>query len=96
MLVKSLPFIGNRLLFPFLSRGDGGDDDFDSVYWDAPSDGKSKEKWEPEPFYKYVDELTDRNYDGEGGSERGEEVLLTAATVDSVASDASTPVAEKI
>jgi lycopene cyclase-like protein len=62
MLIKSIPFIGNRLILPFISRE--GTPFGDSMYWDAPSDGTSA-KWEPKEYYKYLEELTDRKYEGE-------------------------------
>ena len=59
MLIKSLPFLANRLILPFISRD--GVPFWDSVYWDAPSDGTST-KWEPEEYFPYLEELSHREY----------------------------------
>lgn len=60
MLLKSIPFVPTRLVGPLLSRGNFAPIDTSSVYADARSGNSTI--WEPEPFYKYIDELSEKNY----------------------------------
>lgn len=60
MLVKSLPFIANRLVLPFASRGPL--EPLDKVYWDAQSG--MPERWEPGAYFKYLETLRGRNFAG--------------------------------
>lgn len=60
MLVKSLPFIANRLVLPFASRGKM--EPLGEVYWDAQS-GR-KERWRPGKYFEYLEELRGRDFEG--------------------------------
>lgn len=60
MLIKSLPFIGNRLVGPGLSRGNFAPFDTSSVYADAQTGNYSL--WEPKNYYSYIDELKGKDY----------------------------------
>merc|ERR1712176_1153043 len=58
MLIKSMPFIANKLVFPFASRGPLKP--LNKIYWDAQH-GKSK-RWEPDSYFPYLEELRGKNY----------------------------------
>lgn len=60
MLIKSIPFIGNRLVGPALSRGNFAPIDTSSLYADARTGNYSV--WEPGNFYNYIDELKERDF----------------------------------
>lgn len=68
MLIKSLPFIGNRLVGPTLSRGNFARINTSSVYADARTGDYSL--WEPDHFYKYIDDLKNRDYGDKEPSKR--------------------------
>ena len=63
MLIKSLPFIGNRLVGPSVSRGGFAPLDTTELYWDAPTGELNK--WKPEPYFAFLDELREKKYPGE-------------------------------
>jgi lycopene beta-cyclase len=65
MLIKSLPFLADKLVLPFASRG--GSVFTESAYWDARSGNSTL--WEPESYFPYVESLYARKYDAEVGSE---------------------------
>ena len=62
MLIKSIPFLPNRLIGPFLNRGNYAKIDTSSVYSDARTGNASL--WEPEKFYPYIEELSKRKFPG--------------------------------
>jgi len=74
MLVKSLPFIANRLVLPFVSRGPL--EPLDEVYWDAHSG--TPERWEPGNYYKYLETLRSRNFSGTQTVEDAEKAVLSS------------------
>lgn len=60
MLVNSLPFLANRLVIPFASRGDFAEVDTESVYACARTGNATM--WEPESFYPYLEELSKKDF----------------------------------
>lgn len=76
MLVKSLPFIANRLVLPFMSRGPFAP--LDEVYWDAQSG--VKERWEPGAYFKYLDSLRERDFLGTTKVEDMEKAAMAVET----------------
>lgn len=63
MLINSLPFLANRLVGPFASRGGFEKVNTDSVYADAYEGNATA--WKPENFYPYIDKLAKRDILGE-------------------------------
>jgi len=60
MLLKSAPFLANRLVLPAASRGDYAPLNTTSVYWDAPTGDYAK--WTPEQYFSYLKDLRERDY----------------------------------
>jgi lycopene beta-cyclase len=56
MLINSLPFVGNRLIGPFASRGHFAKVNTSSLYADARSGNATV--WEPGAYYPYLEELS--------------------------------------
>jgi lycopene cyclase-like protein len=59
MLIKSIPFLPNRLIGPGLSRGNFAKIDTESVYADART--QDHQLWEPNNFYPYLEQLSNRD-----------------------------------
>jgi len=78
MLVKSLPFIANRLVLPFASRGPL--EPLDKVYWDAQSG--MPERWEPGAYFKYLETLRSRNFSGTNTVDAVEKVAMAVEAVE--------------
>mmetsp|Transcript_31050 Transcript_31050/g.51295 ORF Transcript_31050/g.51295 Transcript_31050/m.51295 type:complete len:103 (+) Transcript_31050:1-309(+) len=55
MVLKSIPFLPNRLIGPTISRGNFESFDTTSVYADARTGNFTL--WEPDQFYPYVEKL---------------------------------------
>jgi lycopene beta-cyclase len=87
MLIKSIPFIPNRLVGPFLTRGNLAPIDTRSVYADGRSGNSTL--WEPSQYYPYLATLTQTDY-----PKPGEEEVLTTATADPAIPQA--PIQDKI
>jgi hypothetical protein len=68
MLIKSIPFLGNRLIGPTMSRGNFAPMDTSSLYSDARSGNATL--WEPESFYPYVKELSEKSYISSNGQQQ--------------------------
>ena len=56
MLIKSLPFLADKLVLPFATRGSPLFSE--SVYWDARSGNSTL--WEPESYFPYLNSLSER------------------------------------
>jgi lycopene beta-cyclase len=78
MLIKSIPFLGNRLIGPGLSRGNFAQFDTTSVYADAQTGNSSL--WEPENFYPYLQDLSQRDYDTAPGETKEQSLDSPPAT----------------
>jgi len=74
MLIKSLPFIANRLVLPFASRG--ALEPLDKIYWDAQSN--LPERWEPAAYFKYLQELRSSEFSGTKTVEDVEKAVMAA------------------
>jgi len=77
MLIKSLPFIGSRLVGPGLSRGNFAKIDTSSVYADARTGDYSV--WEPDNYYKYIDDLKSKDYGEKEPAKKQKAPALSAA-----------------
>ena len=80
MLINSIPFIGNRLVGPFASRGNFAMVDTDSVYADART-GNPK-VWEPDAYYPYLQKISKMKFGATAADKKSDnaDANINAAT----------------
>jgi len=78
MLIKSLPYIANRLVLPFASRGPL--EPLDEIYWDAQSN--MPERWEPAAYFSFLKKLRSSEFSGTKTVEDVEKAVIAADTTE--------------